>query len=119
MLALHGFDVYGLEVSEKGAETARRYAQTELTSPSAYHYGEGGSEWEAVQRGAIEIVVGDFFHRGWESRCGGGEFDLIYDYTVCIRRGIDELCDVDACGSFCVRCHRRCGKTGLVVWASC
>lgn len=33
MLALHGFDVIGLELSPKGAEVARAYAESELSDP--------------------------------------------------------------------------------------
>ncbi|KAG6017512.1 hypothetical protein E4U54_006797 [Claviceps lovelessii] len=68
MLALHGFDVYGLEVSSKGAQVARVYAAKELDSPQDYNYGR-----EA-----------DFFNRDWEALLdedGKRGFDLIYDYT--------------------------------------
>lgn len=84
MLALHGFDAYGLEVSEKGSKTADGYAASELKNPNRINFGEDGS-WLEGQRGSCEIVAGDFFKRDWESACatsGATGFDLIYDYTV-------------------------------------
>jgi hypothetical protein len=85
MLALHGFDVYGLEVSQKGVETAEEYAVTELAQPSEYNYAAKGDR-PGDQPGGVKIVVGDFFQRDWEAACasdGVRVFDLIYDYTVC------------------------------------
>lgn len=85
MLALHGFDVYGLEVSSKGARIARDYASRELQSPQAFNYGREG--WSETQSGSVEIIAGDFFARDWEAllgEAGTRGFDLIYDYTVCM-----------------------------------
>lgn len=81
MLALHGFNVYGLEVSPKGAEIATRYAEKELANPSEYNYGSE-KHWRAIQKGSVEIIAADFFKREWENACGEGGFDVIYDYTV-------------------------------------
>ncbi|KAH8432480.1 uncharacterized protein LDX57_010117 [Aspergillus melleus] len=61
MLALHGFDVYGLDVSATGVSTAKEYARGELANPQGYNFGSG-----------------DFFKSDWED---GMKFDLIYDYT--------------------------------------
>ncbi|KAK1507831.1 thiopurine S-methyltransferase family protein [Colletotrichum costaricense] len=86
MLALHGFDVYGLEVSEKGAETARKYAETELPEPTEYNFGTPDSV-PSTWPGDIKIISGDFFKRDWEEHCMASDedafrgFDLIYDYT--------------------------------------
>ncbi len=83
MLALHGFDVYGLDVSEKGVTLARDYATTELAKPQAYNF---GSAWasatkksQARSQGEVKFLKGDFFKSDWEV---GIQFDLIYDYTV-------------------------------------
>lgn len=84
MLALHGFDAYGLEVSQKGVEAAREYAKTELEQPTGYNYGSK-AEWPPEQVGKVEFMQGDFFQRDWEVPCasdGVKGFDLIYDYTV-------------------------------------
>ncbi|KAK4195996.1 putative thiopurine S-methyltransferase [Triangularia verruculosa] len=87
MLALHGFDVYGLEVSPTGVEAARAYAAEQLEAPLAYNYGEGNQErYQKDRRGEVTFLAGDFFKRDWESKCvrdgeAFGGFDLIYDYT--------------------------------------
>ncbi|RKK21513.1 hypothetical protein BFJ68_g17990 [Fusarium oxysporum] len=83
MLALHDFDVYGLDVSAKGVEIARQYAVTELAEPKEYNFGEK-EKFSAAQPGTVKILVGDFFNRQWEVSCaqdGCEGFDLIYDYT--------------------------------------
>ncbi|KAL4767539.1 S-adenosyl-L-methionine-dependent methyltransferase [Aspergillus nidulans var. acristatus] len=82
MLALHGFDVYGLDVSARGVTLAREYAEAELARPQAYNF---GSDWASTERkgqakgrGKVTFIEGDFFQSGWEARI---KFDLIYDYT--------------------------------------
>lgn len=84
MLALHGFDAYGLEVSEKGANVAREYVSAQLAQPGATNF-RSRDQWPADQAGAAKIISGDFFSRDWEQDCaedGEAGFDLIYDYTV-------------------------------------
>lgn len=78
MLALHGFDVIGLEVSQKGVSVAEEYAHRELQKPQEYNF---GAAWTTkYERGSVSFIHGDFFH----PECAGGEkFDVIYDYTVC------------------------------------
>ncbi|GES66376.1 thiopurine S-methyltransferase family protein [Aspergillus terreus] len=80
MLALHGFDAYGLEISATAVKEAQHYAMTEMKSPQAYNFGEGYQGAEKSTRGAVTFLEGDFFQSNW---CTGVEFDLIYDYTVC------------------------------------
>ncbi|OAA47884.1 Thiopurine S-methyltransferase [Metarhizium rileyi] len=82
MLALHGFDVYGLEISAKGAQMARDYASKELVEPQEYNF--GSKEWPKGQPGRVRIIAADFFVRDWEqilAEDGVNGFDLIYDYT--------------------------------------
>jgi hypothetical protein len=84
MLALHGFDAYGLEVSQKAVDTANAYADRELQRPSEHHFADVPT-WLNVSRGRAQFVCGDFFQRDWEKSCvsdGVQGFDLIYDYTV-------------------------------------
>lgn len=89
MLALHGLDVIGLEISEKGAETARGYAQAELREPHGYNFGSDDST-PPDSVGEVQIISGDFFKRDWEDGTTAGEgFDLIYDYTVSSSREPD------------------------------
>lgn len=80
MLALHGFDAYGLEVSEKGAEVAREYVASQLAQPGAANFASE-DQWPVEQAGDAKIIAGDFFKRDWEHDCEA-RFDLIYDYTV-------------------------------------
>ncbi|KAL2170690.1 hypothetical protein VTG60DRAFT_4532 [Thermothelomyces hinnuleus] len=88
MLALHGYDAYGLDVSLKGLEMARAHAAAQLAAPSEDNFSSSsqGGRYPASERGHVRFVVGDFFARDWESDCcSDGEvfsgFDLIYDYT--------------------------------------
>lgn len=76
MLALHGFDAYGLEVSPTGVSVAEDYARKELQSPQAYNF---GAEATSHERGNVSFIEGDFFKSNWQE---GRKFDLIYDYTV-------------------------------------
>lgn len=90
MLALHGYDAYGLEVCDRAVQAAREYAAGELAAPSERNFSDGGQQERYVKGGRgigrAEFVVGDFFSTDWEeaacSREGGRAFDLIYDYTV-------------------------------------
>lgn len=81
MLALHGIDVVGLEVSETGSAVAKAYTASELKDPSAYNFRNG----KGISRdgaGETRIVTADFFAAGWQAGLTAGGFDLIYDYTV-------------------------------------
>lgn len=88
MLALHGYDTYGLDVSEKAVEAARRYAANELRDPSAYNFRTTSASNhlpEGATRGTATFLVGNFFEQKWEAHLapeGEQKFDLIYDYTV-------------------------------------
>jgi hypothetical protein len=89
MLALHGYDVYGLEVSSTGVETARAYAASQFAAPSAYNFSDVRTQEQYLlaERGQAKFVVGDFFSKAWEAECRSENeeftgFDLIYDYTV-------------------------------------
>ncbi|KAK5326084.1 hypothetical protein LTR70_002349 [Exophiala xenobiotica] len=85
VLALHGFDAYGVEVSQTAVDACEVYATAQLGRPEAYNFGPGSSSaQEAGVRGKIKFMVGDFFKRDWEAECrehGDAGFDLIYDYT--------------------------------------
>ncbi|KAI8959054.1 S-adenosyl-L-methionine-dependent methyltransferase [Daldinia sp. FL1419] len=84
MLALHGFDVIGLEVSQKAIETAKTYAATQLRNPFTYNFGTQAKNWLAKTQGSVTFIQGDFFETDWEEQItteGFQGFDLIYDYT--------------------------------------
>ncbi len=88
MLALHGYDVYGLDVSPTGIEAAQAYAAGELAAPSEYNFsGSAARDQHSDAVGHVKFVTGDFFAQDWQKDCSSdGEdfagFDLIYDYTV-------------------------------------
>ncbi|KAJ5300805.1 uncharacterized protein N7443_005807 [Penicillium atrosanguineum] len=82
MLALHGFDAYGLEISETAVKEAEAYALAQIKSPSAYHFRSG--EHRQGSRGSATFLKGDFFSSDWaftEDIGGSTKFDLAYDYT--------------------------------------
>ncbi|KAH0593889.1 hypothetical protein MHUMG1_08211 [Metarhizium humberi] len=83
-LALHGFDSYGLEISDKGAAVARQYAESELAEPSEYNFHDVKT-LSTGHVGDVAIIAGDFFQKGWEP-LGLTGFDIIYDYTAWARR---------------------------------
>src|SRR5690242_13472722 len=83
MLALHGFDAWGLEISETAVSTAERYASEQMQSPSPENFArvEVG---RSIEPGSVRFIQGDFFKQDWEMKLLGEavKFDLIYDYTV-------------------------------------
>jgi hypothetical protein len=82
MLALHGFDAYGLEISQTAVSEAERYASAEMADPGTHNFAPARNR-EGKQPGAVRFVEGDFFVSDWQSGEGGdAQFDLIYDYTV-------------------------------------
>ncbi|KAL5360732.1 S-adenosyl-L-methionine-dependent methyltransferase [Aspergillus floccosus] len=78
MLALHGFDAYGLEISATAVKEAQHYAQMEMKKPQMYNFGERYQRREDSTPGTVTFLEGDFFLSDW---CKGVEFDIIYDYT--------------------------------------
>lgn len=81
MLALHGFDAYGLDISEKGVATAQEYASDQLQNPSEMNFGPQYQPVEGQSRGEVKFLKGDFFASDWEAELGG-KLNMIYDYTV-------------------------------------
>lgn len=86
MLALHGFDAYGLEISPTAVKEAEAYAVAEMRNPSAYHFGsEQEEEQVEYSPGTATFLEGDCFSSAWKSNGdvdGNTKFDLAYDYTV-------------------------------------
>ncbi|KAI1660552.1 S-adenosyl-L-methionine-dependent methyltransferase [Daldinia decipiens] len=83
MLALHGFDVYGLEISQKAIEIAEVNAAAQFCEPSSYNFGSSAASRSTTCRGNVKFIQGDFFEAGWEKVVTEDfqGFDLIYDYT--------------------------------------
>jgi hypothetical protein len=81
MLALHGFETWGLEVSHKAVDTANTNVEARLASPSEDNFAEGQAPPKPA---SATVILGDFFERDWESQiCPEFEgFDVIYDYTA-------------------------------------
>jgi SAM-dependent methyltransferase len=74
LLAAHGYDAYGLEISPNALEEARKL-EKEMVGKEIYK--------SKVEGGSVTWVSGDFFEDGFLKDVNGeGKFDLIYDYTV-------------------------------------
>ncbi|CAI7573229.1 unnamed protein product [Penicillium manginii] len=58
MLALHGFNATGLEISAKGVATAERYAREEFPSPQSYNFGSSTSRPEKGSVSFIQVYPG-------------------------------------------------------------
>ncbi|KAH6716505.1 S-adenosyl-L-methionine-dependent methyltransferase [Leptodontidium sp. MPI-SDFR-AT-0119] len=83
MLAQHGFDAYGLEISTDAIAAAEAYSTSEMDAPSAYNFARAGRDSPGTA-GGVTFLQGDFFQRDWELATpleGDAKFDLIYDYT--------------------------------------
>ncbi|PVH76223.1 S-adenosyl-L-methionine-dependent methyltransferase [Cadophora sp. DSE1049] len=74
LLSAFGYDAYGLEISSKALEEARK-VEAEMGGKDVYAARDG------VQKGEVHWIAGDFFEEGG-GVLGGEKFDLIYDYTV-------------------------------------
>jgi len=102
MLALHGFDAYGLEISADAVTTAEAYAASEMTAPSKHNFSKAGND-NRVSYGEVKFLQGDFFRRDWEATApldGETKFDMIYDYTV-TPPSISKLMSLTALVSLC------------------
>ena len=75
LLSAFGYDAYGLEISSKALEEARK-VEAEMGGKDIYAAKEG------FEQGEVHWIVGDFFEEGDGGVLGGEKFDLIYDYTV-------------------------------------
>ena len=76
LLASHGYDAYGLEVSTSAVERCR---EEERANGHKYPVKN-----KTTGAGTTTFLVGDFFDGKWSSDAtDGASFDLIYDYTVC------------------------------------
>jgi SAM-dependent methyltransferase len=76
LFAAFGYDAFGLEGS-KHAVKACEGLRGEAEGKEKYKVRDA-----EAGRGEVKFVLGDFFGKDWEKETGGGEFDVIYDYTV-------------------------------------
>lgn len=76
LLASHGYDAYGLDVSQTAIDACR-----ELN----IHQGDDDTTYPVkdaqIGRGSRNFLLADFFQDDLSSLTGGGSFDVIYDYT--------------------------------------
>lgn len=81
LFAAHGYDSYGIEVSENAVQVAEEYLRNPGEGPLE---GEYKVRDEKVARGVTKCLLGDFFKDDWAKGAGGIEdgFDVIYDNTV-------------------------------------
>lgn len=119
MLALHGFDAYGLDISATGVAEAEAFASKELQNPGAANFGPNHDGKENQSCGEVKFMQGDFFKPDWEKEVGG-KFDLIYDYTVYSSLlPLILMRDKTENDSSSVPSTPPCAKTGLPGWRPC
>jgi hypothetical protein len=109
MLALNGFEAWGLEVSNQAVKVANENISSKLANPPDDSFGEYKTQ---RQLGSSKVILGDFFQRDWEDQIvsDSNGFDLIYDYTVsCV---ISKDAPANECSSFAPY-SLRCEKTGF------
>lgn len=80
LLASFGFDVVGLDISDRAVAEARKNAAAVAADDHAAYPLRG----PAGRRGRVVFLVGDFFNDAFVREAGvaGGRFDFIFDYTV-------------------------------------
>src|SRR5205809_451712 len=85
LLALHGFDAYGLDASSTAVAMAQDYASSEMKNPSSMYFSMLSDEEIAAyrqKRGDARFFEANFFEDDWAGRDAPRWFDLVYDYTV-------------------------------------
>ena len=63
--AMNGFKVRGLQVSEEAVYSTNANTKAQLAKPAKNNFGEGEGRFKPA---AADILLGDFFERGWESQ---------------------------------------------------
>lgn len=77
LLAEHGYDAVGVDISDAAILDAKVWVNDQLNKTQS----SGG----LAPKGAIQLVAGDFFKDDWVESLGievEGGFDIIYDYAV-------------------------------------
>lgn len=85
LFAAHGYDSYGLEVSENAVKVSEEYLKNPGDGPLEGEYNIFDA---AVGRGTMQCLLGDFFDDAWLDGAGGlgNGFDVVYDNTVSASR---------------------------------
>lgn len=76
LLASHGFDAYGLDVSQTAIDGCTTLDKQQGDDATKYPIKN-----EHVGRGSRTFLMADFFQDDLSPHTGGGKFDVIYDYT--------------------------------------
>ncbi len=78
LLSAFGYDVIGLDFSEKAMEAAKEHEKSKA-GDEVYKARD-----ESVGKGEVTWVAGNFFKDEFLGKIEGkGTFDLLFDYTVC------------------------------------
>lgn len=77
LLASHGYDAYGIDVSETALEEAEIIKQRDAGDETKYPVRAAGGKG----KGEMKFFMADFFNDSFMEKTGGGSFDIIYDYT--------------------------------------
>ncbi|KAF2854117.1 thiol methyltransferas-like protein [Plenodomus tracheiphilus IPT5] len=80
MLALHGIETWGLEVSQGAVNVAKENIKAQMASPAPSNFGSKANRPASAD---AKVILGDFFQNDWESHVAADfqGFDIIYDYT--------------------------------------
>lgn len=76
LFASHGYNAYGLDASQTALEASKALEHDQGDDESKYPV-----KSQQVGRGERKFLLADFFKDDFLKETGGGNFDVIYDYT--------------------------------------
>lgn len=76
LFASHGYDAYGLDISQTAVEACRELDAEQGKDDARYPLKD-----TTTSRGSRNFLVADFFNDHLSSHTDGGGFDVIYDFT--------------------------------------
>jgi hypothetical protein len=76
LFASHGYDAYGLDVSQTAVEACQELDKEQGNDAARYPLSD-----PKLGRGSRNFLVADFFKDDLSFSTDGGSFDVIYDYT--------------------------------------
>lgn len=76
LFASHGYDAYGLDISQTAIEACKQLDSEQDTDATRYPPKD-----TTTTRGARNFLAADFFNDDLSSHTNGEGFDVIYDYT--------------------------------------
>jgi SAM-dependent methyltransferase len=81
LFAAHGYDAFGLEISEHATQAAFVYLADIGKGPLEGEYAAANAT-RGIDRGKMACLLGDFFTDDWRQVESGNGYDIIYDITV-------------------------------------